>query len=68
LNVITGETGAGKSLLIDALEILLSGKADMEAIRHGANEAQIEGVFKLNQTAAFSFLKDLLKQKRPVRR
>jgi len=63
LNIITGETGAGKSLLIDALEILLSGKADVEAIRHGANEAQIEGVFKLNQTAAFSFLKDLLIQK-----
>jgi DNA repair protein RecN (Recombination protein N) len=63
LNVITGETGAGKSLLIDALELLLTGKADEEAIRQGAVEAQIEGVFKLNQTAASQFLKDLLTQK-----
>jgi DNA repair protein RecN (Recombination protein N) len=63
LNVITGETGAGKSLLIDALELLLTGKADEEVIRQGANEAQIEGVFKLNQTAASQFLKELLTQK-----
>ena len=61
LNIITGETGAGKSLLIDALELLLSGKPDAEAIRQGADEAQIEGIFKLDQTAAFSFLKELLK-------
>ena len=63
LNIITGETGAGKSLLIDALELLLSGKPDAEAIRQGADEAQIEGIFKLDQTAAFSFLKELLVQK-----
>lgn len=63
LNIITGETGAGKSLLIDALELLLSGKSDVEAIRQGADEAQIEGIFKLDQTAAFSFLKELLVQK-----
>jgi DNA repair protein RecN (Recombination protein N) len=63
LNVITGETGAGKSLLIDALELLLSGKGDSEAVRQGADEAQIEGLFKLDQTAAFSFLKELLVQK-----
>lgn len=63
LNVITGETGAGKSLLIDALELLLSGKVDEEAIRHGANEAHVEGVFKLGQNQYFGFLKDLLAQK-----
>ena len=63
LNVITGETGAGKSLLIDALELLLSGKVDEQAIRHGANEAHIEGVFKLGQDQYFRFLRDLLSQK-----
>ncbi|MFH1169382.1 MAG: DNA repair protein RecN [Chloroflexota bacterium] len=47
LNVITGETGAGKSLVIDAVEALLAGRVDEEAIRHGADEARIEGVFAL---------------------
>lgn len=49
LNVITGETGAGKSLVIDALEALLSGTIDKENIRYGANETHIEGVFTLSQ-------------------
>lgn len=47
LNVITGETGAGKSLVIDALEILLSGKTGDDVVRHGSREATIEGVFSL---------------------
>jgi DNA repair protein RecN (Recombination protein N) len=45
LNVITGETGAGKSLVVDAVEALLSGQAGEEDIRHGSEEARIEGVF-----------------------
>jgi DNA repair protein RecN (Recombination protein N) len=45
LNVITGETGAGKSLVVDAVEALLSGQAGDEDIRHGADEARVEGVF-----------------------
>jgi DNA repair protein RecN (Recombination protein N) len=49
LNVVTGETGAGKSLVVDAVEALLSGKVDEEAIRHGSDEALIEGVFALTQ-------------------
>ncbi|MFC1990991.1 DNA repair protein RecN [Chloroflexota bacterium] len=60
LNVITGETGAGKSLVIDAVEALLSGKADEEAIRHGAGEAQIEGVFALPRNESIPNLKKLL--------
>ena len=63
LNVITGETGAGKSLVIDAVELLLSGKADEEVIRYGVNEAQIEGVFTLPQKETFCSLRDLLAQK-----
>ena len=47
LNVITGETGAGKSLVIDAVEALLGGKVDEDAIRHGTQAASIEGIFTL---------------------
>ncbi|PKH46509.1 DNA repair protein RecN, partial [Dehalococcoides mccartyi] len=48
LNVITGETGAGKSLVIDAVESLLSGRIGDEQIRHQTNEATLEGIFYLN--------------------
>lgn len=52
-NVITGETGAGKSIIIDAVELLLGGKADATVVRAGAEKAVIEGVFALNaQTQA----------------
>ncbi len=47
LNVITGETGVGKSLVIDAVEALLTGKMDDELIRHGDDIAYLEGVFEL---------------------
>lgn len=45
LNVITGETGAGKSLLVDALWLLLGGRATGDVIRHGADEAVLEACF-----------------------
>lgn len=45
LNVITGETGAGKSLLVGALELLLGGRADSEAIRAGSDHALLQAVF-----------------------
>ncbi len=44
LNVLTGETGAGKSLLVDALALLLGERADTQALRPGAAKAVIEGV------------------------
>lgn len=47
LNVLTGETGAGKSVLIDAISILLGAKAGPAVIRAGSEKAQIEGVFHL---------------------
>ncbi len=62
-NVITGETGAGKSLVIDAVEALLGGKPDEEMIRHGANEARIEGVFSLSQDKGYAGLKEVLVEK-----
>lgn len=45
MNVITGETGAGKSLIIDAIGLLFGKRADNEMIRYGKNKAVIEGVF-----------------------
>ncbi|MBN1259794.1 MAG: DNA repair protein RecN, partial [Anaerolineae bacterium] len=46
-NILTGETGAGKSILIDAVALLLGGRADVTAIRAGMNRALIEGLFLL---------------------
>jgi DNA repair protein RecN (Recombination protein N) len=46
LNVLTGETGAGKSMLVDALGLLLGGRADSGAIRPGKGRAVVEGVFE----------------------
>ncbi len=59
LNVITGETGAGKSIIIGALGMLLGEKADVETIRGGAEKAIIEGQFVVRESALVeAFLKD----------
>jgi DNA repair protein RecN (Recombination protein N) len=50
-NVITGETGAGKSIIIDAVELLIGGKADGGAVRNGAERAIVEGTFALSERA-----------------
>ncbi len=52
LNLLTGETGAGKSLLIDALSLLLGEKASSEVIRHGAEKAVVSCVFEAEPAAA----------------
>jgi DNA repair protein RecN (Recombination protein N) len=46
LNLLTGETGAGKSILIDALALLMGDKASPEVVRHGAEKAVISCVFQ----------------------
>ena len=46
LNLLTGETGAGKSILIDALALLLGGKASPDVVRHGAEKAVLGCVFE----------------------
>jgi DNA repair protein RecN (Recombination protein N) len=46
-NVLTGETGAGKSIVIDAVSLLLGGRADATAVRAGAEVARVEGAFAL---------------------
>ena len=48
LNVITGETGAGKSIIIDAVGALLGDRLGPEVVRSGANRALIEGIFVLD--------------------
>lgn len=51
LNVISGETGAGKSIVVDALEILLGGRASSTVVRSGEERATVEGVFDIQGDA-----------------
>ncbi len=52
LNVVTGETGAGKSILVDALELVLGGKGKPELVRTGAAQAEVEALFDLGEDRA----------------
>ena len=52
LNVLTGETGAGKTVLAHALDLLLGGRARSGIVRPGAAEAYVEGVFELPDARA----------------
>ena len=56
LNVITGETGAGKTLLATALQLLLGGRARSETVRAGAQRATVEGTFLLPEATGTSIL------------
>lgn len=48
LTVLTGETGAGKSIIIDAINLLVGGRGSSEFVRHGEKKAEIEGLFILD--------------------
>lgn len=48
LTVLTGETGAGKSIIIDAVHLLVGGRGSSEFIRHGESKAEIEGLFQID--------------------
>ena len=48
LTVLTGETGAGKSIIIDAVNILAGGRGSTEFIRHGEKKAELGGLFQVN--------------------
>src|SRR2546425_9325952 len=50
LNVLTGETGAGKSMLVDALALLLGERASSDVVRPGAQKTVIEGAFEFTST------------------
>ena len=54
LTVITGETGAGKTMIVTALGLLLGGRADSGAVRTGARSARVEGVVRVGDLAAFA--------------
>ena len=61
--VFTGETGAGKSILVDAVDLLVGGRASADLIRAGADEAEVSGVFSLTAggpVAKFLHEQDLL--------
>jgi DNA repair protein RecN (Recombination protein N) len=49
LNVLTGETGAGKSIILDAIDLVLGGKPSLRMIRTGTEKATIEGTFATNE-------------------
>jgi DNA repair protein RecN (Recombination protein N) len=50
-NAITGETGAGKSMVVDALSLVLGGRARPELVRSGADEAEVEALFELSPSS-----------------
>ena len=52
MTVLTGETGAGKSIIIDAMNMMLGSRATTDVIRHGASKAEIEGLFAIEQSKA----------------
>jgi DNA repair protein RecN (Recombination protein N) len=58
LSVLTGETGAGKSILIDALGLVLGDRAEASAIRHGAERADIAAEFDLQDPSIEQWLQD----------
>ncbi|MDJ0799382.1 MAG: DNA repair protein RecN [Calothrix sp. MO_167.B12] len=52
LNVLTGETGAGKSIILDAIDAVLGGKVSSRLVRTGTNRAIVEGTFTVNAAVA----------------
>ncbi|MCX7571521.1 DNA repair protein RecN [Tumebacillus sp. DT12] len=56
LNILTGETGAGKSILLDALSLILGGRASSEFVRQGAAKATIEALFAVSTSPDFQEL------------
>ncbi|MCR8967986.1 DNA repair protein RecN [Streptococcus zalophi] len=57
MTVLTGETGAGKSIIIDAMNMMLGARANSDAVRHGSPKAEIEGLFDISHKTG---LKQLL--------
>ncbi len=58
LNLLTGETGSGKSIVVDALGLLLGGRASAEMVRAGASRARISGIFEITPTPALAVILD----------
>ena len=59
MTVLTGETGAGKSIILDAMNLMLGARASSEVVRHSAPKAEIQGFFSIEQNPALvSLLED----------
>ena len=58
LNVLTGETGAGKSIILGALNLLLGGRADPDSIRSGETTAFVEGAFEVTDPATLDLIRE----------
>lgn len=56
LNIITGETGAGKSILIDAMSLLLGERASTEVVRKGAQKSYVEGIFNVEDNKKVKYI------------
>lgn len=58
LNLLTGETGSGKSIVVDALALLLGGRASAEMVRAGADRTRISGIFEVSDSSGLNELLD----------
>lgn len=58
MTVLTGETGAGKSIIIDTLELVLGGRGDVSVIRQGCENCEIVAIFSLSNPEAIAWLTD----------
>jgi DNA repair protein RecN (Recombination protein N) len=59
LSVLTGETGSGKSILLDALGLALGARADARLVRHGTKQASVTAVFEISRdNQVFKILED----------
>ena len=68
LNVLTGETGAGKSVLMGALGLVLGGRADASVVRDGAKEAEVEAEFEVEREVGVGGVGELVTIRRTVTR